>query len=46
VDRDAALAGLGGALRSLAAFVGAEDVTLGRVTPRALSGPLRCAVTG
>jgi len=42
VDRDAALVGLGEALRSLAAFVGAEDVTVGRVTPRVLrSGLLR-----
>jgi len=33
VDLDAALAGLAGALRSLAAFVGAGRVSLGRVTP-------------
>ncbi len=32
-DRDAALAGLGGTLRSLATFLGAGRVTLGRVTP-------------
>jgi uncharacterized protein YcaQ len=36
LDRDAALAGVGEALRSLAAFVGADEVTLGRVTPAAL----------
>ena len=44
VDRDAALAGIGEALRSLAAFVGAEDVTVGRVTPAALAPALRRAV--
>ncbi len=33
VDRDAALAGLAGALRSLARHVGCADVKLGRVTP-------------
>jgi uncharacterized protein YcaQ len=44
VDRDAALAGVGEALRSLAAFVGAEDVTLGHVTPSALAPALRRAV--
>jgi uncharacterized protein YcaQ len=44
VDRDAALAGVGEALRSLAAFVGAEDVTVGRVTPGALSPVLRRAL--
>ncbi|HSD66175.1 MAG TPA: crosslink repair DNA glycosylase YcaQ family protein [Vicinamibacteria bacterium] len=46
VDRDAALAGVGEALRSLAAFVGAEDVTVGRVTPGALAPALRRAVKG
>ena len=44
VDRDAALAGVGEALRSLAAFVGAGDVTVGHVTPKALSPPLRRAL--
>ena len=44
VDRDAALAGVGEALRSLAAFVGAEDVSVGRVTPRSLAPALRRAV--
>jgi len=33
VDRDEALAGIAGALRSLATHVGCEDVKLGRVTP-------------
>jgi uncharacterized protein YcaQ len=46
VDRDAALLGVGEALRSLAAFVGAEDVTVGRVTPGALGPALRRAVKG
>jgi len=46
VDQDAALAGVGEALRSLATFVGAEDVTLGRVTPVALAPALRRAVKG
>jgi uncharacterized protein len=44
VDRDAALAGVGDALRSLAAFVGAEDVTVGRVTPAALGPAVKRAV--
>jgi hypothetical protein len=43
VDRDAALAGTGEALRSLAAFVGADDVTIGRVAPAALGPALRRA---
>jgi hypothetical protein len=46
LDRDAALAGVGEALRSLAEFVGAKDVTLGRVTPKALAPALRRAVGG
>jgi len=46
VDRDAALPGVGEALRSLAAFVAAEDVTVGRVTPGALGPALRRAVKG
>ena len=46
VDQEAALAGVGEALRSLATFVGAEDVTLGRVTPAALAPALRRAVKG
>jgi uncharacterized protein len=44
VDPGAALAGVGEALRSLATFVGAEDVTLGRVTPASLAPALRRAV--
>ncbi len=44
VDRDAALAGVAEALRSLADFVGAEDVTLGRVSPAALGPALRRAL--
>jgi uncharacterized protein YcaQ len=46
VDRDAALAGVGEALRSLAAFVGAGDVAVGRVTPAALAPALGRAVAG
>jgi len=46
VDRDAALAGVGEALQSLAAFVGADDVTVGRVIPSALAPELRRAVRG
>jgi hypothetical protein len=46
VDRDAALAGAAESLRSLAAFVGADRVTLGRVTPSALAAPLRRALGG
>jgi len=44
LDRDAALVGLAGALRSLASFVGARDVTLGPVTPGALRAPLARAL--
>jgi uncharacterized protein YcaQ len=44
VDRDGALAGAGESLRSLAAFVGADHVTLGRVTPSRLAVPLRRAL--
>jgi uncharacterized protein YcaQ len=40
VGQDEALAGLGTALGSLAAFVGADEVTLRRVTPRRLGAPL------
>jgi uncharacterized protein len=43
VDRDAALAGIGEALRSLAVFVGAEEVTVGRVSPVALGPAVRRA---
>jgi len=41
LDRDAALTGVADSLRSLASFVGADTVTLGRVTPSALRNPLR-----
>jgi uncharacterized protein YcaQ len=41
VDRDAALAGLADSLSSLAAFVGADTVSLGRVAPSSLGAPLR-----
>jgi uncharacterized protein YcaQ len=44
VDRGAALAGVAEALWSLATFVGAEEVTIGRVTPAALGPALRRAV--
>jgi len=40
LDRDEALAGLAETLGSLAAFVGADRVTLGLVTPRRLRTPL------
>jgi uncharacterized protein YcaQ len=46
LDRDVALAGVGEALRSLAAFVGAEDVTVGRVAPGPLAPALKRAVEG
>jgi hypothetical protein len=44
VDREAALAGTGEALLSLASFVGAGHVTVGGVTPPALGPALRRAV--
>lgn len=43
VDRDAALAGVGEALRSLASFVGALEVAVGRVTPASLGPALKRA---
>jgi uncharacterized protein YcaQ len=46
VDRDAALAGLGDALGSLAAFVGARAITIGRVSPTRLAAPVRAATVG
>jgi uncharacterized protein YcaQ len=46
VDRDAALAGVADALRSLAIFVGAAEITVGRVTPEALGPALKRAVKG
>ena len=44
LDRDAALAGLSDALGSLATFVGAGDIRLGRVTPGRLRSPLAQAL--
>jgi len=44
LDRDAALAGVREALRSLAVFVGAEDITLGRVTPAGIGPALKRAM--
>jgi uncharacterized protein len=44
VDRDAALAGIAESLRSLAAFVGAERVTIMRTTPAKLRSPLTRAL--
>ena len=44
LDRDAALAGLSDALGSLATFVGAADIRLGRVTPGRLRSPLAQAL--
>jgi uncharacterized protein len=44
IDRDAALAGTAEAIRSLATFVGADTITLGRVTPSSLARAFRTAV--
>jgi uncharacterized protein YcaQ len=41
IDRDAALAGVADSLRSLAAFVGAGEISVGRVTPSSLGAALR-----
>jgi uncharacterized protein YcaQ len=46
VDRDAALTGVADALASLGTFVGAASVTLGRVSPRRLHGPLARRLPG
>jgi uncharacterized protein YcaQ len=46
VDRDAALAGVADALRSLATFVGAKQVIVARVTPSRLGAPLKREVRG
>jgi uncharacterized protein YcaQ len=46
IDQAEALAGLAGALRSLAAFVGGDELVLRRVTPRRLRGPLARALAG
>ena len=40
LDRDAALAGLADSIRSLGAFTGADTVSVGRVAPSSLRGPL------
>ncbi len=44
VDRDEALSGLAEAFRSLGAFVGGDEITLRRVTPRRLRAPLARAL--
>ena len=44
VDREEALRGVAEALHSLAKFVGAERVTLGRVSPPALTSPMKRAL--
>jgi uncharacterized protein YcaQ len=44
VDQDDAIAGLAGALRSLGAFVGGDEIVLGRVTPHRLRAPLARAL--
>ncbi len=44
VDQEAALAGVADALGSLAVFVGGDEVTLRRVTPRRLRAPLARAL--
>jgi uncharacterized protein len=44
IDRDATLAGVSEAIASLARFVGADDVSLGRVTPATMGPPLRRAL--
>jgi uncharacterized protein YcaQ len=44
VDQGAAFAGVGEAVRSLAAFVGADEISVGRVTPKALRPALKRAV--
>lgn len=41
LDQDAALAGLAESLRSLAAFVGADTISVGGTTPSAFCAPLR-----
>jgi hypothetical protein len=47
LGEDEAMAGLAETLHSLARFVGASDLTLGRVTPRRLRAPLgRAVVSG
>jgi uncharacterized protein YcaQ len=45
VDHDRVVAGVADAVASLAVFVGADRITLGRVTPGRLRGALRRALT-
>jgi len=45
IDQAAALAGVAGALRSLAAFVAGDTLTLARVSPQRLHGPLKRAMS-
>ena len=45
LDRDASLAGVAEAIHSLSKFVGAEQVILGQVSPRGLTGALWRALT-
>jgi hypothetical protein len=44
LDREAGLAGTAAALRSLATFVGADEVAVARVAPAGLAAPLRRAL--
>jgi len=44
LDRDAATAGLADALHAMATFVGADEVTLGSVTPSRLRAPVQRAL--
>jgi uncharacterized protein len=46
IDQDEALGGLAAALRSLATFVGGDELVLRRVTPRRLRAPLARALPG
>jgi uncharacterized protein YcaQ len=45
LDRDASLAGVADAVHSLSTFVGAEQVTLGQVSPRGLARALLRALS-
>jgi hypothetical protein len=44
LDQDAALSGVADALRSLATFVGGDEIVLRRVTPQRLRAPLTRAL--
>jgi hypothetical protein len=44
LDTDEALAGLAGATRALATFLGADRITVGRVTPQRMRPPLARAL--